>query len=99
MPARASSSGSSRTTQFASVGACDDAISEGDNVLFAYTDGAEPLLALSAPTQVKLGETATVTVTDAGTGAPVAGTTVGGRDAGADGKAARWPWTTRGLAR
>ncbi len=89
--------GEFKNNQFASVGACDDAISEGDNVLFAYTDGAEPLLALSAPTQVKLGETATVTVTDAGTGAPIAGATVEGATTGADGKAAVGPWTTRGL--
>ena len=81
---------------FASVGACGDPISGGDRVLFAYTDGRGPLLALTGPTTAKPGTTATVKVTNAATGAPISGATVDGKSTGADGTAVVGPFTTRG---
>ena len=63
---------------FASLGACADPIQNGDEVLFAYAVGTEPLLALAGPATARPGEAVTVRVTDAGTGAPVAGASVGG---------------------
>ena len=80
----------------ASVGSCADPIAPGDRVLFAYSDGNDPLLALSGPVSARPGETATVTVTDAATGAAVAGATVGNRLTGADGTAIVGPFTQRG---
>ncbi|HWK28134.1 MAG TPA: hypothetical protein VNS09_16330 [Solirubrobacter sp.] len=80
---------------FASVGACDDAVAAGDRVLFAYTDGNEPLLALSGPATAKPGEAVTLRVTDAG-GAAVAGAAVGDRVSGADGTVTAGPWSDRG---
>ena len=71
--------------QFASVGSCGDQIANGDDVLYAYATGAEQLLKLSGPARVAPGATATLTVTDAATGAPVAGADVGGQISGADG--------------
>jgi hypothetical protein len=38
-----------KNNAFASLGACADPIANGDDVLFAYGDGSEPLLALSGP--------------------------------------------------
>ncbi len=70
---------------FALVGSCQDQISTGDDVLYAYGTGAEQLLKLSGPARVAPGAAATLTVTDAGTGAPVAGAEVGGLVTGADG--------------
>jgi hypothetical protein len=70
---------------FALVGSCADQISNGDDVLYAYGTGSEQLLKLSGPATVAPGAPATLTVTDAGTGAPVAGADVGGLTTGADG--------------
>jgi hypothetical protein len=82
--------------QSASRGSCGDPVAPGDHVLFAYTDGSEPLLLLTGPSSARPGETATVKVTDAGDGSAVAGATVGGRVTGADGTAVVGPFTDRG---
>jgi hypothetical protein len=81
---------------FAQLGSCGDPVSPGDRVLFAYSDGNDPLLALTGPASARPGETATVKVTDAGAGTPVAGASVGGTFTGADGTATVGPFTQRG---
>ena len=78
--------------EFQMVGACADPIANGDDVLFAYGTGSEPLLELSGPAGVRAGQPFTVRVTDAA-GAPAAGASVGGATTGADGNA-----TVGGLA-
>jgi hypothetical protein len=78
------------------TGSCGETVGAGDNVLYAYGTGSEPLLALSGPATVKPGESATLKVTDAATGAPVAGATVDGRQSGADGSVLVGPLTARG---
>ena len=77
--------------QFASLGACADESQTGDDVLFAYGDGSEPLLALTAPRQGSAGGSITLTVTNAASGAPVAGASVGGELTGIDGKVSVGP--------
>jgi hypothetical protein len=81
---------------FASVGACDDPVQAGNQVLFAWADGSEQLLALSGPATAKPGETVTVKVTDAGSGAAVAGASVAGVQSGPDGSAVVGPFSDRG---
>jgi hypothetical protein len=71
--------------RFADFGSCGDQIASGDDVLYAYATGSEQLLKLSGPATVAPGAPATLTVTDAATGAPVAGAEVGGLTTGADG--------------
>jgi hypothetical protein len=71
----------------AMTGSCGDPISSGDRVLYAYGTGSEPLLALTGPASGRAGETVTLAVTDAATGAPIAGASVGGATTGADGRA------------
>jgi hypothetical protein len=71
--------------QFASLGACADESQTGDDVLFAYGDGSETLLELTAPAQGSAGASVTLKVTNAAGGAPVAGASVGGGVTGADG--------------
>ena len=85
-----------KNARSASVGSCADPIGPGDRVLFAHNDGDDPLLALSGPGTARPGETATVKVTDAATGAAVVGATVGNRLTGADGTAIVGPFTQRG---
>jgi hypothetical protein len=70
---------------FASVGACGDPISNGDDVLFAFADGTEPVLKLSGPIAASSGQSVTLKVTDAGTGTPVAGASVAGSPSAANG--------------
>ena len=77
--------------QFASVGACADPIQNGDRVLFAYTKGNEPLLALSGPQRAAPGEAVTVRVTDAATGVAVPGASVAGAVSAGDGTASVGP--------
>ena len=77
--------------QFATVGSCADPIQSGDRVLYAYATGSEPLLALSGPQRAAPGQAVTVRVTDASSGAPVAGASVAGRTTGADGSAVVGP--------
>jgi hypothetical protein len=88
--------GEYKNGQFASVGSCGDPIAAGDRLLFAYTDGSEPLLALSGPTSARPGGSVTVKVTNAGTGAAISGAGVGGRTTGADGTAVVGPFSQRG---
>jgi hypothetical protein len=71
---------------FAQLGACADPVRAGDDVLFAYGDGSEPLLALRGAKRVSPSTAVTVRVTDAA-GAAVAGAKVGGATTGADGTA------------
>jgi hypothetical protein len=71
----------------ASVGACGDPIANGDDVLFAYGAGNEPLLLLSGPATATTGAAITVRVVDQRSGAPVAGATVGGATTDAAGNA------------
>jgi hypothetical protein len=70
---------------FAEVGSCQDPISNGDAVLYAYAPFGAQLLSLSATGPVAPGAAATLTVTDTVTKAPVAGADVGGLTTGADG--------------
>jgi hypothetical protein len=85
-----------KNAQFASVGSCADPIQNGDRVLFAYGDGSEALLALDGPQRAAPGAAVTVRVTNAATGATVAGASVGGQVTGADGTAVVGPFATRG---
>jgi hypothetical protein len=85
-----------KNAQFASAGSCGDPVGPGDDVLYAYADGSEQLLALSGPASARPGETVTVNVTDAANGAPVAEATVGDRVTGADGTAVVGPFAQRG---
>jgi hypothetical protein len=71
--------------RFADFGSCGDQIANGDDVLYAYATGAEQLLKLSGPATAAPGAAATLTVTDAATGTPVAGADVGGLTTGTDG--------------
>src|SRR3954452_17110469 len=61
----------------AQVGACADPIATGDDVLFAYGTGNEPLLRLTGPAAATAGVAFAVHVVDQTTGAPVAGAAVG----------------------
>lgn len=81
---------------FAGTGGCADTVVTGDDVLFAYGDGSESLLKLAGPATVKPGESATLTVTDQGTGAPVAAAAVAGGTTSAAGTVATAPLTARG---
>lgn len=82
--------------QATSVGACADTISPGDQVLFAFSTGSEPLLKLTGPATAAPGATVAVKVTDGQSGAAVDGATVGGVTTGADGTAVVGPLTQRG---
>jgi hypothetical protein len=81
---------------FAQAGSCSDPVAAGDRVLFAFADGSETLLALSGPAAAKPGEAVTLKVTDAASGAPVAGASVAGAVSGADGSVSAGPWSDRG---
>jgi hypothetical protein len=70
------------------VGSCQDQISNGDDILYAYGTGAEQLLKLAGPATATPGATATLHVTDAATGTPVSGATVDGKTSAADGSVA-----------
>jgi hypothetical protein len=65
-------------------------------VLFAYASFGEHALALTGPGSARPGETATVKVTDAEDGSPVAGAVVDGHTTGAGGTAVVGPFTQRG---
>jgi hypothetical protein len=71
----------------ASYGACGDPIQNGDDVVFAWGSGSDPVLKLVAPATVAPGADARLTVTQEGSGAPVAGAAVGGQTSAADGTA------------
>jgi hypothetical protein len=72
---------------FASVGMCQFRVQPGDRILFARVTGSETILQLAGPTTVSTGQSATYTVTDGASGAPIAGAAVAGQVTGADGKA------------
>jgi len=80
----------------AMLGACADDARSGDDVLFAYGTGSEPLLELTGPATAQLGQRVTVRVADARSGAPVAGADVGGALTAADGTASVGPFANRG---
>jgi hypothetical protein len=82
--------------QFALHGSCGDPVQNGDDVLFAYADGSETLLKLTGPSTARPGEAVTAKVTDAGSGAAVAGADVGGKASGADGSVTVGPFSDRG---
>ena len=70
------------------VGGCQQKVQQGDEALFAFGTGSEPLLRLSGPGKAARGSTTSVMVTNGGTGAPFAGASVAGTMTGADGNAA-----------
>jgi hypothetical protein len=78
------------------TGSCGEPVSAGDTVLYAYSTYEEPLLALSGPTGVRPGSSATLKVTDLTTGTPVAGASVDGKLSGADGTVVVGPLTVSG---
>ncbi len=80
----------------AAVGACADPVAKGDDVLFAYGTGSEPLLRLSGPATAAPGQPMTLHVTDQVTGAPVAGAAVETASSGADGAVTVGPYDARG---
>lgn len=88
--------GEYKNGSFASVGACDDPVEAGNQVLFAWADGSEQLLALSGPATAKPGQTVTLKVTDAGSGAAIAGASVAGGQSAADGTLTAGPFSDRG---
>jgi hypothetical protein len=85
--------GEFKNGQFASLGGCSDSIAQGDDVLYAYGTGSEPLLKLTAPAASPApGATVALKVTDAA-GVPVAGAAVGSATSGADGSVSVGPLT------
>ena len=81
------------------LGSCAEQIHSGDQVLFAYGDGSEPLLKLSGPTTVRPGAAIPVKVVDGRRRSAIAGASVGGVLTGADGGALVPPPTRLGLRR
>jgi hypothetical protein len=72
------------------LGSCAERVHKGDDVLFAYSTGSDPLLALSGGARrLAPGKSTKVHVTAGGS--PVAGATVGGTVSGADGTATVGP--------
>ncbi len=69
----------------AQVGGCAIALKDGDEVLWAVSDGATPSLRLLAPKTARRGRQFNVRVTDGATGKGVAGAHVGGETTGAGG--------------
>ncbi|HEX8159989.1 MAG TPA: hypothetical protein VF526_21630 [Solirubrobacteraceae bacterium] len=69
------------------VGSCQEKISEGDEVLYAYAPFGSVVLKLTGPSAAKPGEPVTLKVIDAEKATAVAGATVGGQTTGADGTA------------
>jgi hypothetical protein len=87
--------GEYKNGQFAAAGACGDPIASGDDVLFAYGTGSEPLLKLTGPSTAAPGAGVTVRVTT-WDGSPVAGASVEGHASGADGSVVVGPYDARG---
>ena len=70
------------------LGACREAVRDGDEVLWAYDTNARPvILALAGPASARAGEPVTVTVRDRPAGEPVASARVGGAVTDAAGRA------------
>ncbi len=80
----------------AELGGCARQVAQGDDVLFAYGNGSEQVLALAGPTTIRPGERATLTVTDAEDGSAVAGASVAGGTTGSDGRTTTPALTQRG---
>jgi hypothetical protein len=78
-----------------SLGACAEAVSTGDDVLFAYGTGTEPLLKLNGPSTAAPGAPVTVKVTT-WDGSPVADASVEGHASGTDGAVVVGPYDARG---
>lgn len=77
-----------RNGQLTDVGGCQQRVSFGDEVLFAYDVFSKAhVLHLEGPLLARVNEPAVFAVTDAKTDAPVAGVSVRGVTTGADGKA------------
>lgn len=74
-----------------SLGACAQPLVDGDSYVFGYGEYGSQLLKLSAPVTAGAGQPVTVKVTDAGTGSPVAGASVGGATTDANGDATVGP--------
>jgi hypothetical protein len=85
--------------QFTPVGGCQQQVSDGDHVLWAF-DAFNKVyfLKLTGPTNARLHHPITVTVVDGSTRTPVAGATVDGVTTGADGTASL-TFTHRGAFR
>ncbi len=66
-------------------GSCGVPVAIGDRVLFAYAPFGAKALALSGPAAARPGETVTLKVTDAATGAAIEGAGVAGARSAADG--------------
>ena len=71
----------------AQTGVCHTPLSAGDDLVLAVAKGTENVLKLTSPASAQQGQPAQLTVTDAGTGAPVAGASVGGATTDAAGHA------------
>jgi hypothetical protein len=67
------------------AGSCAVPVTNGDRVLFAFAAFRAKALALSGPASARPGETVTLKVTDAATGAAIEGADVGGAKSAADG--------------
>jgi hypothetical protein len=82
------------------TGACGEPVRAGDEVLFAYGTGAEPVLALGGGRRTAApGEMVTFRVRDAATGKPVRGARVLGARTGARGRVRVHAPARRGLHR
>jgi hypothetical protein len=71
-----------------STGMCEAFLHQGEDVLWAVTDGDDHLLTLSGPASGTRGDTVTVSVKDRDTGQPVPNAYVGGTQTSDDGTAA-----------
>jgi hypothetical protein len=74
-------------TTSSTVGGCQQRVAAGDEVLWAYSAFGAPQLRLNGPGSARTGETFSVRVTNAETGAPEPGAAVSGALTGADGNA------------
>lgn len=79
------------------TGSCGEIVHSGDAVLYAFGTGSEQLLALSGPATARPGDPVTLRVTDAASGAPVAGAAVDGRLSAADGSVVVGPLGAPGV--
>ncbi len=71
--------------QVAEVGGCGVALKNGDEVLWAVSNGSTPALRLDAPAVARKGRPFNVRVTSGATGKAVAGARVGGATTGVNG--------------
>ena len=71
----------------AATGACSDPVSAGEEILFAYGDGSQIALTLSAPSAARAGQAVRLVVRNAADSTGQAGVSVGGVTTDADGVA------------